>query len=343
MVLKLYGWSKSTCTQRVATTLHEKKVPFEFVMVDLFKGESKTPEYLMKQPFGQVPYLDDDGFILYESRAIARYIAEKYANQGTNLIPMKDLQSRALFEQAASIETADFDQFAGKAVFEMVFKPMMGGKSDQKVFDDLIATLSSKLDVYDKILAKQKYLAGNEITLADLFHLPYGVLLSTAGSEIMQSKPNVARWFNEMQARPSWKAVKDGGGSDQIRPLRESPALGTWRWHGRGFDPSTHYLLDQKTTKTFFPRHKFFGCLGCRTRARIDRPVQSDGLDNGIPPESVAISALLSQRSKATAFIRRFKGRGRGGNAVELKLTLSFTFHSPVAFGCRLTKPSTSD
>ncbi|EAU83309.1 glutathione S-transferase [Coprinopsis cinerea okayama7 len=210
MVLKLYGWSKSTCTQRVATTLHEKKVPFEFVMVDLFKGESKTPEYLMKQPFGQVPYLDDDGFILYESRAIARYIAEKYANQGTNLIPMKDLQSRALFEQAASIETADFDQFAGKAVFEMVFKPMMGGKSDQKVFDDLIATLSSKLDVYDKILAKQKYLAGNEITLADLFHLPYGVLLSTAGSEIMQSKPNVARWFNEMQARPSWKAVKDG-------------------------------------------------------------------------------------------------------------------------------------
>jgi Glutathione S-transferase len=144
MVLKLYGWPKSTCTQRVATTLQEKKVPYEFIMVDLFKGESKTAEYLKKQPFGQVPYIvrtppsssptassnylldekDDDGFILYESRAICRYIAEKYQNQGTpNLLPIKDLKSRAIFEQSASIEQSDFDQFASKAVFEMVFKP----------------------------------------------------------------------------------------------------------------------------------------------------------------------------------------------------------------------------
>jgi glutathione S-transferase len=57
MVLKLYGWPKSTCTQRVAMVLHEKKVPFEFIMVDLFKGESKTPQYLKHQPFGQVPYI----------------------------------------------------------------------------------------------------------------------------------------------------------------------------------------------------------------------------------------------------------------------------------------------
>ncbi|TFK27922.1 glutathione S-transferase [Coprinopsis marcescibilis] len=211
MVLKLYGWPKSTCTQRVACALIEKKVPFEFIMVDLFKGESKTPEYIAKQPFGQVPCLDDDGFILYESRAIARYIAEKHANQGTpNLIPIKTIQSRALFEQAASVETADFDQFASKGVFEMVFKPMMGGKSDQAVFDDLMNTLSAKLDVYDKILSKQKYLAGDDITLADLFHLPYGVMLSQAGSNVMETKPNVARWFNDLKNRPSWKAVKDG-------------------------------------------------------------------------------------------------------------------------------------
>ncbi|KAF6765859.1 glutathione S-transferase [Ephemerocybe angulata] len=211
MVLKLYGWPKSTCTQRVGMALIEKGVPFEFVMVDLFKGESKTPEYLQKQPFGQVPYIDDDGFILYESRAIARYIAEKYAAKGTpNLLPVADVRARARFEQAASVETADFDAFAGRAVFEMVFKPMMGGKSDEAVFQDLITNLSAKLDVYDKILAKQKYMAGNEVTLADLFHLPYGVLLATAGSDIMQAKPNVKRWFDDLTSRPSWQAVKDG-------------------------------------------------------------------------------------------------------------------------------------
>ncbi|KAJ2915393.1 hypothetical protein MD484_g5048, partial [Candolleomyces efflorescens] len=195
MVLKLYGWPKSTCTQRVAMVLHEKKVPFEFIMVDLFKGESKTPQYLTNQPFGQVPYIDDEGFILYESRAIARYIAEKYGNQGTpNLLPTNDVKSRAMFEQAASIETSNFDMFASKAVFEMVFKPLMGGTSDKAVFDNLISALSMKLDVYDSILAKQKYLSGNEISLADLFHIPYGVLLPAAGSDIMESKPNVRRF-----------------------------------------------------------------------------------------------------------------------------------------------------
>ncbi|KAJ2928734.1 hypothetical protein H1R20_g8379, partial [Candolleomyces eurysporus] len=211
MVLKLYGWPKSTCTQRVAMVLHEKNVPFEFVMVDLFKGESKTPQYLEHQPFGQVPYIDDEGLILYESRAIARYIAEKYANQGTpNLLPTKDVASRAMFEQAASIETSDFDMFASRAVFEMLFKPRMGGAPDKAVFDNLILSLSMKLEVYDKILSKQKYLAGDELCLADLFHIPYGVLLPIAGSDIMESKPNVKRWFNDLTSRPSWKAVQDG-------------------------------------------------------------------------------------------------------------------------------------
>lgn len=57
MTLKLYGYSGSTCTRRVALVLHEKKVPFELVVVDIGKNEQKSPEYLMKQPFGQVPYI----------------------------------------------------------------------------------------------------------------------------------------------------------------------------------------------------------------------------------------------------------------------------------------------
>jgi glutathione S-transferase len=57
MVLKLYGMAKSTCTLRVATTLTEKKVPFELIPVNLMTGEHKSEEYLKKQPFGQVPYI----------------------------------------------------------------------------------------------------------------------------------------------------------------------------------------------------------------------------------------------------------------------------------------------
>ncbi|KAJ7097148.1 thioredoxin-like protein [Mycena belliarum] len=212
MVLKLVGSATSTCTRRVALVLVEKKVPFEFVSINLAKGEHKAPEFVSQQPFGQVPYMiDDDGFVLYESRAICRYIAEKYAGQGTQLIPT-DPKGKALFEQAASIEFANFDPFASKAVFENVFKPMRGMTPDKAAFDALITGLSAKLDAYEVILGKQKYLAGDVlITLADLFHIPYGSMLKTAGSDIMSTKgPNVTRWFNDITQRQAWLAVKDG-------------------------------------------------------------------------------------------------------------------------------------
>lgn len=174
---------------------------------------------------------DDEGFILYESRAICRYIEDKYPNQGTPLVPT-DSQGKALFEQAASIEYSNFDPFCSKAVAEMVFKPCarflplessfvnefflhrMGGQASNKVvFDELIETLSAKLDVYESILGNQRYLAGNvwslhaglhpfissdicsqEVTLADLFHIPYGTMLAKAGSDLMTTKgPNVTR------------------------------------------------------------------------------------------------------------------------------------------------------
>ncbi|KAJ6560956.1 glutathione S-transferase [Mycena sp. CBHHK59/15] len=210
MVLKLFGAPMSTCTRRVAVVLVEKKVPFEFIVVDMAKGEHKSGAFTANQPFGQVPYIDDDGFVLYESRAIGRYIQEKYPDQGTKLVP-GGVQGKALFEQAASIEYSNFDPFCSKAVAEMIFKPMKGQASDKSVFDTLVAGLSAKLDAYEVILGKQKYLAGNEVTLADLFHLPYGSMLAGAGSDLMTTKgPNVTRWFNDLLARSSWVTVKDG-------------------------------------------------------------------------------------------------------------------------------------
>ena len=57
MVLKLYGLHASHFVRLVAAVLIEKEVPFELVKVDLSKGEQKTPEFLAKHPFGQVPYI----------------------------------------------------------------------------------------------------------------------------------------------------------------------------------------------------------------------------------------------------------------------------------------------
>ena len=124
MVLKLYGNPHSTCTARVRTVLEELALPYELVVVDFAKGEHKAPAFTAVQPFGQVPYLDDDGFTLFESRAIARYLALKYGGVAKKLIPDPgDVRATAVFEQGASVELSNFDTFAAGLAYEKVFKP----------------------------------------------------------------------------------------------------------------------------------------------------------------------------------------------------------------------------
>ncbi|KAF9534044.1 glutathione S-transferase [Crepidotus variabilis] len=210
MVLKLYGNAVSPCTHRVALVLNEKEVPFEFHSIEFAKIEHKSPSYLEKQPFGQVPYIeDDDGFILYESRAIALYIATKYPDQGTKGLVPTDPKANALFHQAVYVEVTHFDDPAAKVTFEKNVKPKyFKGPVDEAYIEKLSNTLDAKLSVYDKILEKQKYLAGEELTLADLYHLPYGVQLAPIGIKNLVEKPNVSRWFKELEERKSWLDVK---------------------------------------------------------------------------------------------------------------------------------------
>ncbi|KAJ7754640.1 glutathione S-transferase [Mycena maculata] len=210
MVLKLYGTAGANGTTRiVALTLAEKQIPFEMVPISL-AGENKTPEYLAIHPFGQVPAIDDDGFILYESRAICRYLAEKYQDQGTKLIPT-ELKAKARFEQAASLEFANFNPYAWTIYFEGLNKARRGVAKDEAAYDNAVAQLSNTLDVYEVILGKQKFLAGDEFTLADLFHIGFGVFLAPAGCDLMTTKgPNITRWWNEINARPSNVMLKGG-------------------------------------------------------------------------------------------------------------------------------------
>ncbi|KAJ7513137.1 thioredoxin-like protein [Mycena galericulata] len=205
-ILKLYGGRNATCTRRVATVLHELKVPFELIEVDMMNGEHKSAEFMKHQPFGQIPYINDNGFILYETRAICRYIAAKHPEAG--LIPAEPA-ANALFEQAAAVEVANFDPSAGAAGIEL-WKRNYGFPSSQAVIDAQLEVLDKKLEGYEAILAKQRYVAGDTLTLADLFHLPYAPLVASGGSDVMTRKPNVGRWYKELVARPSWLAYEGG-------------------------------------------------------------------------------------------------------------------------------------
>ena len=76
-MIKVYGHPMSTCSRKVLATLVETNTPYELEVVDFAKGEHKREPHLSRQPFGQVPAIDDAGVELYESRAIARYINDK--------------------------------------------------------------------------------------------------------------------------------------------------------------------------------------------------------------------------------------------------------------------------
>ncbi|KAG8984432.1 hypothetical protein FRB94_010832 [Tulasnella sp. JGI-2019a] len=206
--IKIHGSAKSTCTQRVMAVAYEKGLDVEVIPCNFAAAEHKSAAWLEKQPFGQVPYLDEDGFILYESRAIGRYIATKYADKGTKLLPdPKDLKATALADQALSVETADFDPSTSGIAKEAIFIPHYGGKTDPVALQKHQDALKAKLEGFERIFSKQAYLSGNEIGLADLYCLPYGTLAEKVFPGIFDSSPNVARWWKDITARPSWKKV----------------------------------------------------------------------------------------------------------------------------------------
>lgn len=123
MVIKLYGFPPSHCTRRTALIFKELNIPYELVVVDMLTDEHKAATFLERQPFGQVPYIDDNGLRLFESRAIARYLVTKYGGKGSSLLPDRsDVEKFALFEQAASIELSNFDPYMNALSWEVIFK-----------------------------------------------------------------------------------------------------------------------------------------------------------------------------------------------------------------------------
>ncbi|KAJ7056041.1 glutathione S-transferase [Mycena amicta] len=215
MVLKLYcpkipvGGSLV-----VATVLAEKKVPFELVEVDLKGQEQKSARFVEMHPFGQVPIIDDDGFILHEFRAICRYIIQKYAHQGTQglMPPPGDLQASAIFEQAVSVESANFHPHSRVIYLEGRLKQRWGIAWDPAALEASKKSLNAVLDVYEQILSKKQYLAGDEMSLVDLFHLALGPILPECGYEGLgiNERPNVQRWWTEVSSRPTFAQFKEG-------------------------------------------------------------------------------------------------------------------------------------
>jgi glutathione S-transferase len=186
--MKLYGNPHSACTKTALMAIREIGQEAEFVLVDLSKGEHKSLEHLARHPFGRVPVLEDGDISIYEVRAILRYLAAKRPD--LPLVP-QDPSDRSLMDQWISVDACYFTPAAYDVVFQKLFAPMF------------------VYDVLEGQLEKTPYLAGDEVTLADLCFVQYTEsLVQAIGPDLFARHPYLKVWRETMLSRPSAGPVK---------------------------------------------------------------------------------------------------------------------------------------
>jgi glutathione S-transferase len=204
--LTLYGYNRATCTKRVLILLEELQLKYEFKTVDITAQEQKGEEYLKMQPFGKVPaitYEDQEGNdILFESRAILRYIAK---NNRENIDLFGDVQTDVWLEA----ESQNFNPHVSKIVYEKMFK-----KSEEPNEETVTAELEQLehvLDVYNVHLENRDYIAGESFTIADISHIPYAYYFMKCGyKSVLKKRTNVYNWLKRIIKRPAVQRVLDG-------------------------------------------------------------------------------------------------------------------------------------
>jgi glutathione S-transferase len=199
--VRLHWHPFSIFPRRVRVALIEKRLACEDVVVDLPAGATRTAEFRRLNPFGQVPVLEDEGVVVYESLAILEYLEERHPTPP--LLPA-DPAGRARTRQ---LMHASGDYLAGplKRWLSRLFTPEPAwDRDDQRRAADEIA---AHLDVLTTLLADREHLVG-DFSLADVAYVPLVCELEACGlGHLLPERPAVRAWIARLRARPSVRAT----------------------------------------------------------------------------------------------------------------------------------------
>ena len=190
----IYGPAISTYVRTVRLVCEEKVAPYELVEVDIMQGGNKTPEHLARHPFGRVPAFEHDGFRLYETSAITRYLDAVLP--GPALTPA-DPKGAARMQQAiAIVDSYAYGAMISAIVIQRVVMPMVGGTADETVIAAALPTAVLSLQALQDLLGDQPFMAGAELSLADLHLAPVMAYFSATpeGQARLPGYPGLARW-----------------------------------------------------------------------------------------------------------------------------------------------------
>ena len=199
-MIKLYTFPPSTNSRKVRIALLEKGLEFERINIDLTKREQKNPDYLKIHPFGQIPALDDEGFVVYDSTIINEYLEDEYPYPA--LMP-RDSEGRARARMMEDFRDSHFNPYFVHIIQESR-KPEAEG--DAQRIDNAKAEITKAFDRIEAELKGKEYLAG-PFSLADVAFMANIELLDRFAIPVDPVKyKNTVAWIARLKARPSFAA-----------------------------------------------------------------------------------------------------------------------------------------
>jgi glutathione S-transferase len=202
--MKLYGDPGSGSTRRVLAALYHIEAEFDFELIDLFKGDNRTPEFLALNPNGMIPVLVDGHVVVYEASAINLYLAEKF---GSDLLPRG-------YERSLTLQwmfwAAEHWRQGPPALFnERIAKLAMDLPQDPRVIADADASIRKFAAILEEHLNGRRYIIGDKVTLADIdlaatfTHLP-------RTNPPYAEFPNVMAWHQRLLDEvPAWSRTRN--------------------------------------------------------------------------------------------------------------------------------------
>lgn len=206
--MKLHFHPVSTSSRPVVLLCMEANIPVEMNVIDLMTGAHMKEDFLKLNPSGQVPVLEDGDFVLCESSAILKYLADKVDSPAYP----KDLKQRARVNERMDWFNTSFGrEFAYNMIYPQLFPHhARKGEAQQHTIewgrDKCEQQWFKVLD--EKFIGKNKFVCGDSITIADYF----GAEMIASGDLVgvsLKQFPNVDRWMQTMRALPSWKKVNE--------------------------------------------------------------------------------------------------------------------------------------
>ncbi len=199
-MLKIWGRNTSSNVQKVIWALGEMKLPFERIDVGGAFGKTKETSYLAMNPNSLVPTLEeDDGFTLWESNSIIRYLAAKQADR---TLEPADLKTRAVAQKWMDWQLSVLGPAITPVFWGLIRTP--AEKRDANAITAAKEKTVAAARIMDAQLGKTPYLAGNEFSYGDI---PVGIMIYRYVQLIPErpATPNLDRWYAAIASRAAFK------------------------------------------------------------------------------------------------------------------------------------------